>query len=133
MRSVGRVRRGARRALTCVMIAESGHEHCDGTDGAKFNPLNTTLGQAGSTDFNTIPVQNYATLGSGIQATSATLCEPAYTELRKVLSRQFVSADQALAAWAASPWGPQDAAALSEILHSTYRPNRTYWNQLRVG
>ena len=132
-RTLGVSRRGARRALVTVMIAESGHAMCDGVDGAKFNPLNSSEQIAGSTDFNSVPVQNYPTLGASLAAVSANLSEPRYVELRKVLGRKFVSTEQVLKAWAASPWGPQVFDALDEVLKTTYRPDKSFWNSLHVG
>lgn len=40
---------------------------------AKFNPLNTTQRMQGSTQFNSIGVQNYVSLEQGLEATKLTL------------------------------------------------------------
>lgn len=40
---------------------------------ARFNPLATTLREPGSTSFNSVGVQNYATPESGVQATADTI------------------------------------------------------------
>lgn len=40
---------------------------------AMWNPLDTTLGMPGSTDFNSVGVQNYQSLTQGLEATALTL------------------------------------------------------------
>lgn len=52
-------------ALVAWMQAEGGN--------ARFNPLNTTLKMPGSTDYNSVGVQNYVTLDQGLEATVRTL------------------------------------------------------------
>lgn len=42
-------------------------------DAGRFNPINTTLGMPGSTDFNWVHVQNYVSYIDGVEATAETL------------------------------------------------------------
>lgn len=69
-------------ALVAWQAAEGGE------NGAKFNPLNTTLIMAGSTKFNPTGVQNYTSLEQGLEATSRTLrqkAHPSYAPIRHSL------------------------------------------------
>lgn len=52
-------------ALVSWMQAEGGT--------ASYNPLNTTLEMPGSTDYNSVGVQNYKSFGQGVEATAKTL------------------------------------------------------------
>lgn len=40
---------------------------------AKYNPMNTTLREPGSTDFNSVHVQNYTSVAQGIKANADTI------------------------------------------------------------
>lgn len=40
---------------------------------AKYNPMNTTLPEAGASDYNSVGVKNYTSWGQGVAATVATL------------------------------------------------------------
>ena len=55
------------------MLAESGTEPCNGHSGAKWNPLNTTWREPGSSNFNSVGVQNFPTYAEGIAAMNSTL------------------------------------------------------------
>lgn len=98
------------------MYTESGDN--DGTgQGGRWNPLNTTWrltsatapsGHA-STDFNWVPVQNYATFQDGLYATKRTLLQSQYG-FPKIVSRlrhKWWSAKQVLNAIEDSAWGTQ--------------------------
>lgn len=83
-------------ALVAQIQAEGGQAH--------FNPLNTTLRQAGSTDYNSVHVQNYKSWTQGIAATAKTLEQANMAKLLKVLK----AGGPAAAYWTAlgvSPWG----------------------------
>jgi len=62
-------------------IAESGYEPCNGSSGAKWNPLNTEWREPGSTSYNKAGVQNFPTQSEGIAAIVSTLRLSYYTEL----------------------------------------------------
>lgn len=49
------------------------HEQTGWPPGAKFNPMNTTLREPGSTDFNSVHVQNYTSVTQGIKANADTI------------------------------------------------------------
>lgn len=132
MRTVGVKRRGARRGLAAWMIAESGHAHCDGVDGAKYNPLNTTLNEPGATLWNETPgVKSYPTLGIGLEATSSTLLDPRYNALRAVLAKRWVRTTTVICAISESPWGTTLETLLGAL--GTYRRDRRFWNRIQVG
>jgi hypothetical protein len=63
------------------MLAESGTEPCNGSSGAKWNPLNTTWREPGSTNFNSVGVQNFPSYAEGIAAEASTLRLSYYAEL----------------------------------------------------
>jgi hypothetical protein len=106
-----------RRAFAAWMQAEGGS--------AKFNPLNTTLKEPGSTTLagNTAGVQNYVSGGQGIDATAKTLRERDHG-YEKILRRMRVNAP----AWAIidaiieSDWGtgkeddPGDDTVIEKVL-----------------
>lgn len=78
---------------------------------ARFNPLNTTLKQPGSTDYNSVPVQNYTSWEQGLHATAATLRQPNMALLMRALKQGSSSAAywQALAQ---SPWGTKPPGSM---------------------
>lgn len=124
--------RGARRALVAVMLAESGHEPCNGTSGARNNPLNTTQAEPGATNFNAVPVRNYPTAAEGIQAVLDTLHGDArFAGLITALRTRGVKAATVLDAWDRSPWGTHQPL-LGEALQS-FMLDRSYYNSLEVG
>lgn len=63
--------------------AESGASDVSGAD---YNPLNTTLKWPGSTDFNSVGVQNYPTYAAGLLATQQTLNNGLYPSLKEIFS-----------------------------------------------
>lgn len=72
--------------MTGWMYGESGPRPLTGepSQGAAFNPLNTTLPLDGSTDYNDVPVQNYATVQDGILATAMTLWDDQLHDYRAI-------------------------------------------------
>lgn len=52
-------------ALVAQCQAEGGN--------ARFNPLNCTVRRPGSTDYNSVPVQNYTSWAQGVEATASML------------------------------------------------------------
>jgi hypothetical protein len=95
-------------ALVSWMTAEGGPS-LDGSFNppqARFNPLNTTKTMFGSTDFNSVHVQNYQDLNQGLDATVATLQEHGheYGPIRRHLRNNSL-ADKTLRAVEASEWG----------------------------
>ena len=55
------------------MAAWIRHEQTGWPPAARFNPMNTTLFEPGSTDFNSVHVKNYTSWAQGIEANAATL------------------------------------------------------------
>jgi hypothetical protein len=49
--------------------------------GGTNNPLNTTLSMPGATDFNSVGVKNYASMGVGVLATARTLLGGNYSDV----------------------------------------------------
>jgi hypothetical protein len=49
--------------------------------GGTNNPLNTTLSMPGATDFNSVGVKNYSSMGVGILATAQTLLGGGYSDI----------------------------------------------------
>jgi hypothetical protein len=118
-----------RRALQAEMQAEGGS--------ARFNPFNTTRRLPGSSNYNSVGVQNYASPQQGIEATVLTLMEnqPGYARIRKRL-RSNASAPEILKAIGESSWGTDGKLALAvldDIRHDR-APNRlTELEQRRVA
>lgn len=80
-------------------------ETAEGTS-ARYNPLATTLRVSGSTDFNSVGVQDYPSLSVGVQATKRTLAGQGFGYGAIVLALQEnASAKEILEAVAASAWG----------------------------
>lgn len=83
-------------ALIAQMQAEGGQ--------AKFNPLNTTVKAPGSTDYNTVHVQNFVSWTQGVATTAKTLEQANMVKLHSALMK----GNSALTYWqalAVSPWG----------------------------
>lgn len=97
-----------RRAWQAQMQAEGGD--------AAFNPFNTTLKMPGSTDYNSVHVQNYVSAEQGIEATAKTLLENGhgYEEIRRRLIRNE-SATRIVEAIGASDWGTDSTLALTVL------------------
>lgn len=85
-------------ALVAWMTAEGSE--------ARFNPLATTRLMPGSTDFNSVHVQNYLNLEQGVHATVLTLRERGhrYGPIRRHLRRAH-AAPKTLKAVEQSAWG----------------------------
>jgi hypothetical protein len=97
-------RKATERALVAWLAAE-------GTQ-AKWNPLATTLRRPGSTNFNSVGVQNYLTLCQGLEATTLTLDEPGhgYGKILRKLENPNATASDILTAVAESDWGTGELA-----------------------
>lgn len=87
------------------MRAEGGADH--------NNPLNTTQGAPGATDFNSVGVKTYTSYEQGVQATIQTLTNGLYGNILDAL-KAGTSAMSAADALAASPWGT--GALVQQIL-----------------
>lgn len=87
-----------RRAFASWMQSEGGK--------ARFNPLNTTKLMPGSTSYNDVGVQNYASLDDGVKATADTLRENqrGYDRIRRCLRLNY-SAKTTVSAMGDSAWG----------------------------
>lgn len=131
----GWAHRGAKRALVSWMHAETGEHpgYCNGLlgEGARYNPLNTTLPWPLATDYNNVGVKNYPTARAGIAATVATLKESQYAGIVQLLALPLASAKSINRAIDASPWGSHEPL-LSEAL-SSYNTNRSFYNNYPVG
>jgi hypothetical protein len=91
----------------CNLAAVAAWEQAEGgnwQNAARFNPLDTTMPEAGSWGINSAGVQAYPSWQAGFTATLATLGDGNYGPIRSALSSG--SSAQAVAdAVAASPWG----------------------------
>lgn len=87
-------------------------ETAEGTS-AKFNPLATTLRMKGSTKFNSVGVQDYPDLQTGLKATKQTLAEDGhgYENIRYALIGNL-PAKTILECVAESAWGTGALALL---------------------
>ena len=85
------------RALLAWQRAEGG--------GARFNPLNTTQGARGATNYNSVGVKNFTSEQQGIQATAKTLLNGHYGNIVGLLRSGQSTAEQVATAVAHSPWG----------------------------
>ena len=139
---------GSRRALVAWMGPESGWlAPCDGVEGARFNPLNTTLFVFGGTQFpkyNEIPgVQNYTAADFGATAVANTLMHSDarynYAPVIDALKRSFNHPKSILDRVAESGWGTfhhRDGTPNYEFVDqivATYNHNRTKYNSVLVG
>lgn len=71
---------------------------------AAYNPFNTTHKMTGSTDYNSVGVQNYATPTDGLRCTIKTLTNGKYDAVLKLL-RAAAPPEEVAKAIIASPWG----------------------------
>lgn len=95
-------------ALITLMQSEGGD--------ALFNPLNTTKKMPGSTDFNSVHVQNYTSIDQGFEAVISTLREKhhRYGPIRRRLRTNWFAAST-IRAWGASEWGTEITLALAVL------------------
>src|SRR5258706_5009461 len=101
-------RRKTRRRVTAMLAwkrAENGARPCNGVpgEGPAFNGFATTERMPGSTDYNSVPVQNYLDAQQGVDATVKTLENGRYQGILDALAGAN-SAD-ICAAIADSQWG----------------------------
>lgn len=126
---------GALWALGGWMVAESGHEPCTGVSGqgAAYNPLNTTLHQVGSTQYNSAGVQNYASYTGGVQATVDTLNDPRYAKLVKTMKTAGTTGEAQRVLWevTGSPWGTPGHLLYTAL--ATFVADRSTYNRIPVG
>jgi len=123
-------------ALQGWMVAESGSEPCDGKNGARYNPLNTTLKMTGSTNFNSVGVQNYTSYAEGLAATAATFNEASFAKIVDQLHIPDMGVPELAAKlilWevVGSPWGTSGRDAYNGL--ETFLVDRSRYNQLTLG
>jgi hypothetical protein len=107
-----------RRAMQSELQAEGGF--------ARNNPFNTTLRLPGSTNYNSVGVQNYNDPAQGVTATVKTLKQHCcgYGKIRRRL-RENASAREIVKAFGQSEWGTNLSlvqAVLDDVVHSRF-PN----------
>lgn len=76
--------------------------------GASYNPLNTTLGMEGASNFNSVGVKNYGSFEQGVEATAQTLtgrasAERGYDRIVNLM-KSGASREQIIQAISASSW-----------------------------
>lgn len=89
--------------------AQEEHGSVDGPwggydQGGAFNPFDTTLGEPGATDYNSVGVKSYTSEAQGLEATASTLEEAPYANLLADI-RSGASLATLEQAEDASPWG----------------------------
>jgi hypothetical protein len=92
---------------SCNLAAVTAWENAEGgnwANAARFNPLDTTQPEPGSTGINSVNVQAYPSWQAGFTATLATLGNGNYGPILSAL-RSGTSAQAVTDAVAASPWG----------------------------
>lgn len=72
---------------------------------ASFNPLNTTQGSHGASNYNSVGVKNYRSPQEGVHATAQTLLNGHYGNIVGLLRSGKASPSQMATAVAKSPWG----------------------------
>jgi hypothetical protein len=84
---------------------------------ASYNPLNTTQGWPGATDYNPDGVKNYPNAAAGINATAITLTNGYYPGIVKDLQAGDLKAEQIVQRNAAEfdTWGTGSALILSVL------------------
>ena len=90
------------RAIVSWEMAEGGHWY----NGARYNPLDTTMPEPGATSMNWVGVKAYMSWAQGFTATVATLFNGNYAGIIAAL-RRGNDAQAVADAVAASPWGTQ--------------------------
>jgi hypothetical protein len=91
--------------------------------GGANNPLNTTQKVSGSTSFNSVGVQNYKDLATGIAATVKTLNNGRYGDILSALAKG--TASTAAQYQGLSTWSGNGYSTLAGISTSTYKPMTT--------
>ncbi|MGO8683738.1 MAG: coiled-coil domain-containing protein [Thermoleophilia bacterium] len=89
-------------AIVAWEMAEGGNWY----NGARYNPLDTTMPEPGASDMNAVGVKAYASWSEGLTATIATLENGDYANIIAAL-RAGQNAAAVAAAVAVSPWGTQ--------------------------
>ena len=118
--------------LVAQMYAESGPALCDGTHGARNNPLNTTLPTRGSqpTTFNSAGVQNYRDPADGVAAVISTLRQQNFTPVRNALMDRSLGGFDVAKVIESSPWGT--GKVLTDVL-ADYHKRPSFYDDLLVG
>ncbi|WP_143168178.1 CHAP domain-containing protein [Jatrophihabitans endophyticus] len=98
-------------AIVAWEYAEGGHFH----NGARFNPLNTTMAHGRYGSMNSAGVATYPSYEVGMRETVATLRLDSYAKVRHSLATSAAPATTA-AAVAASPWGTWHGVASGPAL-----------------
>lgn len=88
--------------------------------GGANNPLNTTQRMPGSTSFNSVGVQNYADMATGVQATVKTLRNGRYGDLLNALASGTPSTNTTYKGL--STWSGNGYSSLSGVSATTYQP-----------
>lgn len=106
---LGRVcagRLGSYRATLAWFHAESANLPNNGISGqgAKWNPLGTTIAWPNTTNYNSVGVKNFASFKDGVDATVKTLQLGPYVGVLQKMREEDVSAVSVLTAIADSPW-----------------------------
>lgn len=107
-----------------ALVAWQKKEGGNWQNGARFNPLNTTLRLPGSTVMsggNSAGVQSYTSWDQGVQATAETLRMSNYSGIRQVLA-QSGGCSALSQAVANSPWG---TGSFAQECGSSYNPKGT--------
>jgi CHAP domain len=112
-------------ALVAWQRAEGGH-----TNGAAFNPFNTTYPRPGDRVFNGAGVRAYRNYESGMRATILTLRNGLYGPVLRALGRGD-SAERVARAVAASPWGT--GPLLLSCLPQAREHVAEHWHNVRHG
>ncbi len=118
--------------FTAWCYAESGESRNDGTNAAKYNPLNATLVTSGSHSiaFNSVGVGNYFTVGDGIAATSLMLRQGNMSGILQAFATTGETADDVCRAIGNSPWGTGSALLLAVMVD--YRKNPSFYDNLLI-
>jgi CHAP domain len=112
-------------ALVAWQQAEGGH-----TNGATYNPLNTTYPRPGDRVFNSAGVRAYRNYESGMRATVFTMRNGRYGPILGALGHGD-SAERVARAVAASPWGT--GPLLLSCLRQAREHVAEHWHNVRHG
>lgn len=72
---------------------------------ARYNPLGTTRDMPGATNFNSVGVKNYGSIGQGVEATARAITNGLYGNILTLMRAPGARAEAMATAVAASPWG----------------------------
>lgn len=107
------------RGNTLAWLTLTVNEYGSMTDGAKNNPCDTTLPMPGSTDYNSVGVQDYVSPSQGVAATASTVSEPRYaTAMRRMrgpILDPIAHAEGFLSDLSAAGWGSINLALVKQV------------------